>query len=71
MTIRSISNKERLPVQEDLGALKVVDDLAPAATLPPGPRSDGPDPLDALDLERIVWDIEYRNAMRHLFAHSG
>ncbi|WP_420348535.1 hypothetical protein [Pelagibius sp.] len=36
----------------------------------PGPRRRDPAPLEvdeAIDLERVVWDPEYRKAVRHLF----
>ena len=35
----------------------------------PGPESHGPTP--ELDLERLVWDPEYRKAMRHLIKRGS
>ncbi|WP_193371247.1 hypothetical protein [Pelagibius marinus] len=47
---------------EDLGA------RGPEAGLP-GPENGGPAP--ELDLERLVWDPEYRKAMRHLIRRGS
>jgi hypothetical protein len=35
----------------------------------PGPENNGPAP--ELDLERLVWDPEYRKAMRHLIKRGS